>query len=187
MAYKICPTWVGYLLLSPLRKVLENPDKILGSFVREGMTILELGCGMGYFTLPMARMVGSRGRVIAVDIQPKMLSALRRRAQKAGLFERIDLRQAESGSVGVEDLSGKVAFAVALHMVHEVFDRASFFMGIWNALTPNGGFLIIEPKGHVSQSQLEQTLSVAEKAGFKMQKSINRLGGRGALLIKPEK
>jgi ubiquinone/menaquinone biosynthesis C-methylase UbiE len=71
---------VGYLLLNPVRKLLENPDKILGRFVREGMIVLEPGCGMGYFTLSLARMVGPEGRVVAVGIEPKMLSMLARRA-----------------------------------------------------------------------------------------------------------
>ena len=91
MAARICPPWKGYLLLNPLRKLLENPNKILGQFVREGMTVLEPGCGMGYFTLPLARLVGPEGRVVAVEIQPKMLSALERRARKAGLLSRIEL------------------------------------------------------------------------------------------------
>ena len=90
MADRVCPHWVGYLLINPLRKLFENPNKILGPFVQEGMIVLEPGCGMGYFTLPLARMVGPKGRIVAVDIQPKMLSGLRRRAQKAGLLSRIE-------------------------------------------------------------------------------------------------
>lgn len=80
MTRLVCPPWVGYLLVNPVRKLLENPDKIMGRFVREGMVVLEPGCGMGYFTLPLARMVGQKGRVVAVDIEPKMLSMLARRA-----------------------------------------------------------------------------------------------------------
>ena len=67
MARTICPSWLGYFLINPLRKLLENPDKILGQFVREGMTVLEPGCGMGFFTLPLARMVGPKGRVVVAD------------------------------------------------------------------------------------------------------------------------
>ena len=70
MAKHVCPFFMGYLLLNPLRKLLENPDRLLGPFVRPGMTVLEPGCAMGFFTLPLARMVGATGRVIAVDIQP---------------------------------------------------------------------------------------------------------------------
>ena len=126
MAARICPPWKGYLLINPLRKLLENPNKILGQFVREGMTVLEPGCGMGYFTLPLARLVGPEGRVVAVEIQPKMLSALERRARKAGLLSRIELRQARADRLGVEDLAGEVDFAGALHLVHEVPDQSFF-------------------------------------------------------------
>jgi SAM-dependent methyltransferase len=119
MAKHVCPAWVGYLLLNPLRRLFENPDKIFGRFVRPGMYILEPGCGMGYFTLPLARMVGPTGRVIAVDVQPKMLSALSRRARKAGLAERIDIRSAAADRLGIADLAGAVDFAALIHMVHE--------------------------------------------------------------------
>ena len=185
MDYRICLSWVGYLLLNPLRKLLENPHKILNRFIQEGMTVLETGCGMGYFTLPMARMVGPRGRVVAVDIQPKMLSALNERAQKAGLLERIEIRQAGTEWLGVEDFSGKVDFAAALHMVHEVPDPVCFFTQIWKALKPGGQLLVVEPKGHVSQNRLEQTVSVAEKVGFRPERLFRNLAGRGVLLAKP--
>ena len=183
MAEHVCPYWVGYLLLNPLRKLLENPDKILGPFVQEGMTVLEPGCGMGYFTLPLARMVGPKGRIVAVEIQQKMLSALERRARKEGVLDRIDLRQIGPKGLGVEDLSGTVDFAVALHMVHEVPDQASFFNEIRKALKSGGKLLIVEPKGHVSQAQFDQTVAIAEKIGLKSEALSRKVGGRGALLI----
>ena len=80
MAEHVCPVWVGYLLASPLRKIFQNPDKILSAYVKEGMKVLDIGCAMGFFSLPMARMVGSGGKVICVDIQPNMLSSLKKRA-----------------------------------------------------------------------------------------------------------
>jgi len=184
MAGRVCPIWVGYLLLNPLRKLFENPDKILAPFVDEGMTVLEPGCGMGFFTLSLARMVGPTGRVVALDVQPKMLSVLRRRAEKAGLLNRIELRLVESEGLDVNDLAGAVDIVVALHMVHEVPDQALFFTEVREALKPDGKLLIIEPKGHVSQTQFEQTVITAEKAGFQADISANKLGGRGALLIR---
>ena len=114
-----------------------------------------------------------------------MVSILIRRAQKAGLSERIEVRQAGIESLGVADFSGKVDFVVALHMVHEVPDQASFFSQVWSALKPKGQLLVVEPKGHVSRKQLAQTVAVAENAGFKTEGFIKKLGGRGALLIKP--
>jgi ubiquinone/menaquinone biosynthesis C-methylase UbiE len=113
-AKQVCPPWVGYLLLNPLRRWVEYPDKIFVLFVLPGMSIVEAGCGMGYFTLPLARMVGAAGRVIAVDIQPKMLAVLSRRARKAGLSERIDIRAAEPESLGIADLSDAVDLAAPI-------------------------------------------------------------------------
>jgi ubiquinone/menaquinone biosynthesis C-methylase UbiE len=185
MGRLICPPWVGYLLLNPLRKLLENPDKILGRFVRQRMIVLETGCGMGYFTLPLARMVGPKGRVVAVDIEPKMLSVLERRAKKAGLLDRIEIRQVEGEGLGLEELTGEVDFSVALHMVHEVPDQASFFTDVWQALKPDGKLLVIEPKGHVSQDQFEQTIGFAKKIGFRAEAPPGKAGSRNALLIKP--
>ena len=184
MADRACPHWVGYLLINPLRKLFENPNKILGPFVQEGMIVLEAGCGMGYFTLPLARMVGPTGRIVVVDIQPKMLSALRRRAQKAGLLDRIELRHIRDDGLGVKDLSGKVDFAVALHVVHEVPNQASFFTEVWHVLKQGSKLLVVEPKGHVSQDQFAESVATAENVGFVSEVLSKKVGGRVALLVK---
>jgi ubiquinone/menaquinone biosynthesis C-methylase UbiE len=166
MAGHVCPFWLGYLLLNPLRKLLENPERLLGTFVRSGMTVLEPGCAMGFFTLPMARMVGASGRVIAVDVQPGMLSVLSRRAGKAGLSERIEIRTATAAGLGVEDLSHSVDFAAALHVVHEIPDPGAFFDQVRQALKPGGRLLVIEPRGHVSTAAFSRTVTLSEQSGL---------------------
>lgn len=186
MADRVCPFWVGYLLINPLRKLFENPIKILGPFVQEGMIVLEPGCGMGYFTLPLARMVGPKGRVVAVDIQAKMLSVLRRRAQRFGLLDRIELRHIRDRDhgLGITDLSSKVDFSVALHVVHEVPNQISFFTEVLQALKHGRKLLVVEPKGHVSKDQFEESVAVAEKVGFVSEALPKTVGGRVALLNK---
>ena len=166
MAAHICPFWLGYLLLNPLRKLLENPEKLLAPFVRPGMTVLEPGSAMGYFTLPLARMVGPSGRVIAVDIQPRMLAVLARRAAKAGLSERIEIRSASTEGLGVGDLDHSVDFAAALHVVHEMPGQGAFFDQIRQSLKPGGQLLVIEPKGHVSVEDFSRMAAIAVGAGF---------------------
>ena len=186
MAEHVCPPWLGYLLLNPLRKLLENPDKMFGQFVRDGMVVLEPGCGMGYFTLALARMVGPEGRVVAVELQGKMLSVLGRRASRAGLSDRIELRQTGAEGLGVEDLSGEVDFAAAIHLVHEIPDQGAFFAQIWKALKPGGKLLVVEPKGHVSLDQFVQTVATAKQLGFKRETLPGKEGNRKALLIRPQ-
>ena len=185
MATHVCPAWMGYFLLNPFRRLMENPDKILRPFISEGMIVLEPGCGMGYFTLPLARMVGQKGRVVAVDIQQKMLSALGRRAQRVGLSERIDLRLIGDEGMGLDDLSGEVDFVAALHVVHEISDQDAFFNEVWNVLKPMGKLLLIEPKGHVTQEQFQKYFTITKKVGFNPEDTPHKIGRRGVLLIKP--
>ena len=97
MSERVCPVWVGYLLASPLRKFAHNPDKILSPYVKEGMTVLDIGSAMGFFSIPMAQMVGPEGKVICVDMQEKMLERLQKRAHKAGVADRIETRLWEEG------------------------------------------------------------------------------------------
>jgi ubiquinone/menaquinone biosynthesis C-methylase UbiE len=184
MADRVCPYWKGYVLINPLRKLFENPNRILGPFVQEGMIVLEPGCGMGYFTLPLARMVGPKGRIIALDIQPKMLAALKRRSERVGLLDRIELRHIRHDGLGVEDMLDKVDFAVALYVVHEVPNQASFFTEVRQALRQGSKLLVVEPKGHVSQDQFTESVATAEKVGFVSEALSKKVGSRVAVLIK---
>src|SRR5262249_11103499 len=109
---ELCPWWVGYLLASPLRKFLHNPRKMLAGHVRPGMIVLEPGPGMGFFPLELARMVGSSGLVVAVDVQPKMLKGLRRRVARASLLDSVEIRQAAPDSLGLDDLKSAVDFTL---------------------------------------------------------------------------
>lgn len=166
MAHRVCPWWLGYLLANPLRRLWYKPEAIVGPFVGEGMTVLEPGPGMGFFTLALARLAGPAGRVVAVDIQPKMLAGLRKRAQRAGLAERTDARLVEPGSMGVSDLAGGVDFVLAAAVVHELPDQAHFFQEAAAALKPGGSLLLVEPSGHVDNKAYEAELSDAARAGL---------------------
>ena len=168
MAEKVCPVWVGYLLASPVRKLYQNPKKILGPYVKEGMKILDIGCAMGFFSLPLAEMVGCNGRVICVDIQEKMIRSLEKRAQKAGLSDRIETRLCENNSLGLDDFKEEIDFALASAVVHEVSDASGFFSEIQKTIKPTGIFLVVEPKGHVSKKDFETTVSIAEQNGFEV-------------------
>lgn len=181
----ICPWWLGYALVNPVRRLIEHPRKVLGPFVREGMVVVEPGCGMGYFTLDLVRMVGPAGRVVAIDVQPRMIAALRRRASRAGLLERLDVRLAEPDHLGVEDLSGEVDLVVAIHLVHELVSPALFFAEVHHALKPGGAVLVIELKGHVSDPDFRASMEKAHAAGLVEEAGAFPDGHRSALLRRP--
>jgi SAM-dependent methyltransferase len=165
MAEHVCPWWIGYFLVSPVRRWLQDPEELVKPYITPGMIVLEPGPGMGFFTLALARRVGS-GRVVAVDIQPKMLDALRRRAEKAGLLQRIDVRLAKSDSLGIDDLSGMVDFVLAVAVVHEMPSAATFFREAAAALRPGGRLLFAEPAGHVRPDFFARELDFARIAGL---------------------
>jgi len=173
------------VLLLPLRRLVQNPRKWLGPFVREGMTVLEPGPGMGYFTLDLARMVGPSGRVVAVDIQEKMIAALRRRAERAGLADLVDLRLARDGRMGIDDLAGRVDLVTALYVVHEMPDPRAFFVEAFHALRPGGRLLLVEPRFHVPRAEFDRLVDLARRAGFAREGDPPFAGPHGAVLARP--
>jgi len=182
MAEHVCPVWVGYLLASSLRKLLQNPNKILEPYVNEAMTVADIGCAMGFFSLPLAEMVGPNGKVICVDLQKKMVRSLEKRAQKAGLFGRIETLICHDDSLGLDDIEEKIDFALASAVVHEVPDTAGFFSEIHKAMKPASRLLVIEPKGHVSEKDFETTVSIAEQNGFTLTDTPEIKRSRAVLL-----
>jgi ubiquinone/menaquinone biosynthesis C-methylase UbiE len=165
----VCPWWMGYVLLAPLRKLREHPDKIFGPMVKEGMTVLDIGSGMGYFSLPLARMVGEQGKVLCVDMEPRMLRALERRMGRVGFSSRLETIQCTPTDLGLAHHAGQVDVAAAVHMVHEVPRRRAFLAQVIAALKPGGKLLIMEPRGHVSEEDFNRTLRLAREAGLKEQ------------------
>ena len=160
---RICPWWLAPTLDNPIRRLVHNPEKILGRLIEEGDTVLDLGCGSGTFTIAMAKMVGEDGRVIAVDLQDRMLDLLRNKAAKEGLSSRITTHQSKPDRIGVCD---EVDFALAFYMVHEVADQGRFFEEVASLLKEDACLLISEPKFHVSESSFRRMKEAAEGAGL---------------------
>jgi ubiquinone/menaquinone biosynthesis C-methylase UbiE len=184
MSEHVCPWWIGYFLISPLRRWRQDPRQILSPYVREGMTVLEPGPGMGFFTLELARLAGSSGRVVVVDVQKKMLEKLKRRASKQGLSPRIEARLAGKESIAVGDLAGQVDFAFAFAVVHEMPATAPFFRETAEVLKPGASLLLAEPKGHVKPALFEAELKSAAEAGLELKEQPAIRGSHTALLQK---
>ncbi len=181
MSDRVCPWWLGHTIDNPLRRLINNPDKILPPYVKTGMSTADLGCGRGMFSLSLAKLVGENGRVYSVDLQTEMLDALRKRAEKAGLIGRIRLVHAAPDNIGIAD---PVDFVLAFWMVHEVKDKRIFFDQVAAVLKQGGSFLMVEPKMHVSARQFENTLDLAQNAGYAVLDRPRIRISRAALLKK---
>jgi len=184
----VCPPIIGYFLLSnPLRRLLYTPGSVLAPHVREGMTVIEPGPGMGFFTLEIARRVGSTGRVVALDIQQKMLRVLAQRAERADLLGRVDLRLIKKDGLGINDLKGKADFFLAFAMVHEVPNPRHFFQEAFASLKERGRLLLVEPAGHVSEALFKEELRHAENAGFRVESRPSIRMSRATVLAKSQR
>ncbi|MCK4505682.1 MAG: class I SAM-dependent methyltransferase [Candidatus Aegiribacteria sp.] len=181
----VCPVWVGHLLSSPLRKLFENPFKILSPYIKEGMTVIDAGCAMGFFSLPMALMVGPNGKVICIDMQEKMISKLYRKAKKKNLNDRIEVRVCRQYSLRTDNLDGVADFVLASAVVHEVPDSSSFFTQLFSTLKEGGALLVIEPSHHVSPEDFSNTIKTASNAGFTLVNELKLRRRIAALLEKP--
>ncbi len=159
----VCPWWLCFTFDNPLRKLLHNPEAILTRYVRPGSTVIDIGPGMGYFTIPLARLAGPTGRVIAIDVQGKMLEALTRRARRSGVAERIQPHLASPDSLGNQP---KADFVMAFWMVHEVPDQRKFLAEIFGFVKPGGLFLLVEPILHVRKQTFLRTVQTANEIGF---------------------
>ena len=78
----VCSHDHSFFLDNFIRRLIQNPRKIVGEYIHNGDTVVDLGCGPGYFSIDMAKMVGESGHVIAVDLQPEMLEKVKKKAKK---------------------------------------------------------------------------------------------------------
>ena len=163
---RVCPVEFANSLDNKIRRCLQNPRNILKPFIKEGMKVLDIGCGPGFFSIELAQMVGSSGKVFAVDLQEGMLQKIRNKIKDTELEKRIELIKCESDKLNVHE---KVDFIVAFYMVHEVPEKENLFGSLKNILDENGKFLLVEPKlFHVSKKEFSTTIRIAEKTGFKI-------------------
>lgn len=165
MRKHVCPWWFAYTFDNALRRLVHDPVKVIGAYVKPGMTVVDIGCGMGHFSIGMARLVGPLGRVIAADLQQKMLDTLMRRATRAGVANRITPVLCSERDTRV---SQRVDFALLFWMVHETSDVVALFQQAYEILLNGGKLLYSEPKLHVCEAEFKRTVSIAQATGFRL-------------------
>jgi len=143
------------------------------------MTVLDLGCGPGYFIPTMAKMVGAKGKVIAVDLQQGMLNLLKKKLAGKKFRKQVKSHKCSASKLGVSE---KVDFVLAFFVMHEIPQPEKMFADIRKVLKKEGTVLLAEPKWHVSKEEFGGLVSAAEKTGFKILKKIRILGSWAVLL-----
>ena len=186
MVCHICPYWIGYFLINPLRKYRHNPENILGNYVKSGMHVIDYGCAMGYFRLPMAKMVGESGKVYCFDIQKKMLNKLRQRAKKAGVCRIIEPLLIKSDTRVNHEMNITADFALLFAVAHEVPDKELLFKNLNNMMKKNGLLLFAEPAGHISLKEFRKSVSLADEMGFEPLIPLEIKGSHSVLLEKKQ-
>jgi len=130
-------------LVRPERQAEENVEKAIQHLeLKEGLSVCDLGCGNGYWTLPLAQAVGKNGKIYAVDIQPEMLRQLRTRAGKAMLRNVVPVLGAVDDPKLPADV--KLDMLLMVDVYHEFSHPESMLWSIRNSLAPEGVIALLE-------------------------------------------
>ena len=175
-----CPWWICFTFDNPLRKLIHDPVKMLSPYVKKGDRVLDLGPGMGHFTIPLCAMVGDEGVVYAADIQRKMLEGIERKAKRKNIRNLKTILIEENSFETDTDFDVILAF----WMMHEVDDKELMLKGLRDKLKEDGKLLIAEPKIHISEKRFEDEIDLVKKAGFRMTTGPAISLSRAALFMK---
>ena len=167
------------------RRFLYRPDRLAEKYVKPGNTVLDFGCGPGFFTREFAKAVGDNGTVIAVDLQGEMLQILKDKLGPEGLLPRVRTHQCKPDSINLSaDMNGTIDVAFTIFVVHEVPDPGKLFREIADLLRPGGLLYYTEPPLIVSGREFRDNLSFAEATGLKMVEKRLFFVNRAAVLRK---
>jgi len=169
------PVSQARMLLNPRREWIQPVRKTLARFrIRPGDTVLEIGPGPGYFTAEAARIAGSDGRVIALDLQRGMLEMLRERLDQAG-ERRVHAVLADATRLPLTDASADVAYLVAV--LGEIPDRPAALAELRRVLKPGGLLAITETLTDPDYQLVDTVRDVCRASGFEpVEHSRERLG-----------
>ncbi len=161
---KICPVEKAGELDTTFRKIIQNPSKILRPFIIEGMNVLDLGCGPGFFTIAAAELLKGKGKVTAADIQEGMLDIVKKKSSLKKLDQIIQIHKCQGNGIQLE---GIFDFILAFYVIHEMPAHDNLFLELKSILAPGGKILIVEPNFHVTAKEFRRMKISIEKAGFK--------------------
>lgn len=175
---KVCPVERSGFLDTKLRKLFQDPKKILKPYIKKDMVVLDLGCGPGFFTTEISELLSGTGKVIGADLQEGMLLKLKNKAKKLNL-NNVKTHKTEKDSINLKE---KVDFILVFYMLHEVPNQKKFLNELKDLLNNGGKLLISEPKFHVKKEDFEKLLQIISESGFEIIEKPNIFISRSVLI-----
>jgi len=180
------PAFIGRFLDSNMRRRLQPPDKLIErSGIKQGMTVLDLGCGGGAFTPFAARAVGGQGKVYAVDIQPAMLQQLEHKLARPENqdIKNIELKQASAYDLPFEENSMDLVYMVTV--LQEIPDRSRALRETKRVLKPGGILAVTEFLPDPDYPLSSTTIKICQREGFVLDDNLGNLWNYTVRLKKP--
>jgi len=177
-------------LVRPEREAEEQPEKALDALkLKPGMVVADIGAGVGYMSLRMARRVGPTGKVYANDVQPEMLDKLRANAQR----EKLSNIETVLGSVADPKLpAGKIHVVLLVDVYHEFSQPQEMLQHIRAALKPDGRLVLLEyrkedpaiPIRQEHKMSVTEVKAEVEAEGYKLDKVVETLPRQHIIVFK---
>jgi ubiquinone/menaquinone biosynthesis C-methylase UbiE len=180
----VCPASHAWVLDNPFRRLFQKPKQIVGEFIKPGDRVIDLGCGPGFFTLAMAELVGPGGRVLAVDLQPRMIEKLRSKLKQKGLTDRVRTHVCAVDGLNLPPDEAPGDFALLYYMIHESPDPKGMLRQLHAHLRPGGRALVVDPVFHVKQACFEAMIRDAQELGYEAVNLGRQKGGWAAVLTR---
>jgi ubiquinone/menaquinone biosynthesis C-methylase UbiE len=180
------PAFFGRILDSALRRWRQPPDKLIKrSGIKRGMTVLDLGCGSGAFTTFVARAVGKRGKVYAIDIQPKMLKQLERKLARPENrdIKNVELREASAYKLPFKNEALDLVYMVTV--LPEIPDRGKALREVRRVLKPGGILAVSELLPDPDYPLSSTTIKICQHEGFALEKLSGNLWNYTVRFRKP--
>lgn len=175
--------WLGAeWLVRDEREREERCSLMIGSLgVKPGMTVCDMGCGNGFYTVQLAKLVGKNGKVYAVDIQPKMLEFLKERTDKNKVTDTVVPVLGELWDPKLPE--GKIDLILLVDVYHEFSHPEHMLAAMRKSLAPGGRLVLVEYRGEdpevpikpehkMTKAQINKEMSLN---GFKLAKEFDDL------------
>ena len=139
------PAFIGRLLDSGYRRRIQAPSQLIErSGIKKGMRVLDLGCGSGAFTPSVARAVGEKGKVYALDIQADMLKQLERKLSKPENRDIKNIKLIEGNAYELPFDDDSLDLVNMVTVLQEIPDRNRALKDVKRVLKPGGLFAVTE-------------------------------------------